>query len=244
LDAPSRHAWPVMPTVRDLEDALAPHLDLERYRREGDPTGVWLDSDRDVRRLGLRLEAGRPPYDWADGLDAVLVHRPFGLWPAMLPDGLGVLAAHRALDDLHSVGCNPALARSLGLEADAEPLRRDGNPIGLVGRLPSAVDLEGAVRRVEVELGGLEDAVGPEPESIEALALAGAMTESLVEDAAERGAGLYVTGQIRRNALEAVERCGVRVVSVGQGRAEWWGLRRLGALLGESFPGLVVVECG
>ena len=227
-------------TVRDLEDALAPHLDLERYRREGDPTGVWLGSDRDVRRLGLRLEAGRPPYDWADGLDAVLVHRPFGLWPAMLPAGLGVLAAHRALDDLHSVGHNPALAAALGLEADDDPLMRGGNRIGTVGRL-EPVALEDAVARVEAELGGLEDATGPEPETVEAVALVGAMTDELIEDAAGRGVGLYVTGQVRWKAAPAAERCGVRVVAVGQGRAEAWGLRRLGALLAEAFD-LEVVE--
>lgn len=233
-----------MPTVRDLEAALAAPLDLGRYRREGDPTGVWLDSGLEVERLGLRLEAGRPPYDWAVGLDAVLVHRPFGLWPAMLPNGLGVLAAHRALDDLHSVGYNPALAAALGLEADDEPLMRGGNRVGVVARPPEPLDLEDAVRRVEDEFGGLEDAVGPEPSGLEAVAFVGAMTKALVEAAAERGAGLYVTGQVRKPGLEAAEQRGVRVVAVGQDRAEWWGLRRLGALLQEAFPGLEVVECG
>ncbi len=231
-----------MPTVHDLAAALASHLDQERYHREGDPAGVWLPSDRDIRRVGLRLEAGRPPYDWADALDAVLLHRPFGLWPARLPAGVGVLAVHRALDDRLSVGLNPALAHTIGLEADAEPLRHNGNAIGLLGHWPSALGLEDAVGRVEDEFGGLEDVVGTGPDSVEAVALVGAMTEALVEDAAERGAGLYVTGQIRKPALEAVKRSGIRVVAVGQDRAEWWGLRRLGTLLQEAFPGLEVVE--
>ncbi len=229
-----------MPTVHDLADALAPALDRARYHREGDPAGVWLASDRDVRRIGLRLEAGRPPYAWADGLDAVLLHRPFGLWPARLPAGVGVLAVHRSLDDRLSVGTDPALLDALGLVPDDEPLRRRGAPIGHVGRRRQS--LADAVAAVVAALGGVEEAVGPEPDVVEAVALAGAMTAELVEDAAARGAGLYVTGQIRRPARAAVEACGMRVVAVGQDRAEAWGLRQIGRLVQARWPEVEVVE--
>ena len=232
-----------MPTLQDLADHLAPTLDRERYHREGDSAGVWLASDRPVRRLVLRLEAGRAPFDWAEGMDAALVHRPFGLWPARLPDGLGVLAVHRALDDHASVGHTPALARALGLTPDPEPLMRGGNAVGLVGRWAPA-SLADAVGRVERELGGSENALGDGPETVEAVALVGAMTDELVRQAAERGAGLYVTGQLRKPAQQAVEETGVRVLAVGQDRAEAWGLRWLGRLIREEWPGVEVVESG
>ena len=231
------------PTVQDLADHLAPTLDRERYHREGDPAGVWIASDRPVRRLGLRLEAGRAPFDWADGLDAVLVHRPFGLWPARLPDGLGVVAVHRALDDHASVGHTPPLAAALGLAPDDEPLTRGGHAVGLVGRL-DPVPLAEVVGRVGQELGGVEDALGDGPETVAAVALVGAMTEDLVRTAAERGAGLYVTGQLRKPARAAVEETGLRVVAVGQDRAEAWGLRWLGRLVRERWPDVEVVESG
>ena len=233
-----------MPTVRDIADHLAGPLDRARYHAEGDPAGVWLSSDRAVRRLALRLEAGRPPYGWVGAADAVLLHRPFGLWPDRWPAGVGVLAAHRALDERASVGLNPALAASLGLEADAAPLERDGRPVGLVGRVSGPLGLDAAQSRVEAELGGLDATLGDGPETVAAVALVGAMTAELVEAAAERGAGLYVTGQIRGPAREAVHRLGVRAVAVGQGRAEAWGLRHLGRLVGERWPEVEVVEAG
>ena len=229
------------PTVRDLADLLAPHLDRARYHAEGDPAGVWIGSDRPVCRLGLRIEPGRAPYAWADGLDAVLVHRPFGLWPARLPEGVGVLAVHRALDDRMAVGLNPALADALGLIADSEPLCRDGTPVALVGRWP-AVPMAEAEARIADELGGVDEAVGDGPESVGAVALAGAMTDALVREAAARGVGLYVTGQVRRPGVAAAEGCGVRVVAVGQGRTEAWGLRRLGRLVAGAFPGVEIVD--
>ena len=231
------------PTVQDLADQLAPTLDRERYYREGDPAGVWIASDRPVQRLGLRLEAGRAPFDWAEGLDAVLIHRPFGLWPARLPDGLGVIAVHRALDDHASVGHTPVLARALGLAPDPEPLMRGGNAVGLVGRTDRQ-PLAEAVGRVEAELGGSEDALGDGPETVEAIALVGAMTDELVREAAERGVGLYVTGQLRKPARAAVEETGLRALAVGQDRAEAWGLRWLGRLIQAEWPGVEVVESG
>ena len=233
-----------MPTVHDLADYLAPHLDRARHHADGDPAGVWLASDREVRRLGLRLEPGRAPHDWAAAFDAVLLHRPFGLWPARWPAGVGALAVHRALDDRLSVGLNPALADALGLDPDPEPLVRDGAPVGLVGRLRRPLATAEVEARVVDELGGAAATVGDGPESVAAVALVGAMTADLVEAAAGRGAGLYVTGQVRKPGLRSVEATGVRVVAVGQGRGEAWGLRHLGRLIRERWPEIEVVDTG
>ncbi len=89
--------------------------------------------------------------------------------------------------------------------------------------------------------GGFEATEGPETET-DRVAVVGAMTEALVLEAAARGAGLYVTGQMRRPAEAAVVRTGMRVVAVGQARSERWGLRHLGSFLAAAFPGLTVVD--
>lgn len=225
-----------MPTVADLAGVLAPILDAARYHAADDPAGVWIASDRPVRCLGLRLEPGAGPADWLpDDVDALLVHRPFGLWPARLPAGVGVLAVHRALDDLFSTGVNLALAAALGMAVDAEPLLRDGAPIGMVGTLANA-----EARLVDA-FGGIEATAGPETET-DRVAVVGAMTDALVLEASALGAGLYVTGQMRRPAEAAVLRTGIRVVAVGQARSERWGLWHVGGLLASAFPGLEVVD--
>lgn len=238
------------PTVAQIAAALADETDADRYWREGDPVGVWLGSPRPVRRLGLRLEAGRAPYAWADGLDAVLLHRPFGLWPARLPDGLGVLAYHRALDERFAVGHNPALARDLGLEPEGEPLRRGGKIVGLVGALPAPLAAADVLGRVADVLGGVEETAGAEAAALSGaadvsrVALVGAMTEALVAEAAERGVGVYVTGQVRRPGVAPAEAAGVLVAAVGQERAERWGLRHLGRLVAARWPDVEIVDEG
>ena len=235
---------PELPTVGQIAASLADDLDAERYGREGDPAGVWLDSPRPVRRLGLRLEAGRAPYAWAEGLDAVLLHRPFGLWPARVPEGLGALAYHRALDERLAVGHNPALARELGLTPEGAPLQRGGKTVGLVGALPAPLPTDAVLDRVAEVLGGLDETVGGGAETVGRVALVGAMTEGLVGEAAVRGAGVYVTGQVRRPGVGPAEARGVLVIAVGQERAERWGLLRLGRLVAERWTGVEVVDLG
>ena len=230
------------PTLADLAATLAAPLGAPRYEREGDPAGVWIASDRPVRRLGLRLDAGRAPYAWLpDDLDALLVHRPFGLWPARLPAGLGVIAVHRALDDRFATGLNPALAADLGLVLDAEPMLRGGTEVGMVGEVDG--DAAAVEARLDTAFGGHEAVLGEPPGGpVGRIAVVGAMTEALVLDAAARGATVYVTGEIRSPAAEAVRRTGMRVVAVGQGRSERWGLRYVGRLLAATHPGLAVID--
>lgn len=233
---------PDLPTVAQIAASLAEVTDADRYFREGDPVGVWLDSPRPVRRLGLRLEAGRAPFDWADDVDGVLLHRPFGLWPARLPDGFGALAYHRALDEHFSVGFNPALARALDLDPDDEPLKRGGKTVGLVGTLAAPLAPDAVLDRVANVLGGVEETVGGGEDAVTLVALVGAMTEALVEEAAERGVGVYVTGQIRKPGVAPAEAAGVLVAAVGQDRTERWGLLHLGRLVSERWPGVEVVD--
>ena len=233
-----------MPTVAGIAAHLSALTDAARYAAQGDPAGVWLDSRRPVQRLGLALDAGKPPYAWADGLDAVLVHRPFGLWPARLPAGVGVLAYHAALDDRFSTGINPDLSAALGLTPDDEPLRRDGLPVGFVGRMPEPVPVQELFQRVRQAFGSIAGVWGAPMGETAALAHAGAMTEPLVRDAAGRGAGLYLTGQLRKPARQAVFDTGLVAIEVGQDRTEWWGVRRLGALVQARWPEIELVEIG
>jgi len=221
---------------------LATLLNAARYVREGDPAGIWIDSERPIRQLALRIEPGRIPYDWTEGLDAVLIHRPFGLWPARLPDGLGVLAYHRALDNELSIGSRP-MAEALGLDLEADPLRRDGNAIGFIGILCQPQSLPDLLRQLEATFGGWDETLNAEIDRpIARIALANAMTNALVRDAVEREAALYLTGQVRGSARQAVAQTGIAVVAVGQDRAEAWGLREVGRRLRARWPELAIVD--
>lgn len=224
--------------VRFLDRLLA----AERVAATGDPAGAWQapPGARPIRTVGLALEAWPGIGAWvaAETIDALVLHRPWRLDDFPVPPAVGVAAYHLAFDERLTLGCNPWLADTLGLAAPAVLGRKDGRPLGMIG---GGADrpADAVVARLAAEFGGL-DAVLPGPGRVERIAVVGAMTGPLVEDAARRGAALYVTGQVRQPALAAVGETGIGVVAVGHRRSETWGLRRLGRLIAAEYPAVRV----
>ena len=67
------------------------------------------------------------------------------------------------------------------------------------------------------------------------------MNPALVQEAHERGVGLYLTGEYRKGTQAAVDETGMSVIAIGHRRTEEWGLRALGTLLSEQWNGLEVL---
>lgn len=206
--------------------------------------GVFRPGDgRPVARLGVALEAWPALGRWAahERLDALFLHRPWRLAPGAFAGGVGVLWSHLPFDERLTTGLNPRLATALDMRA-VEPLGvRDGRPLGMIGGVvPAGAGAWAA--RVAGAFGGHEAALVPDETALVAcVAVVGAMTDALVREAATRGAGLYVTGQLRQPARRAVAETGIAVLAVGHARSEWWGARALAQLLVERWPSIALV---
>ncbi len=229
------------PLLADLAAFLDRLLRADRFRGGEDPNGVYRASERPVGTVGLLLDPrpGLPAWIAAEGIDALIVHRPWRLPLAELRD-IGVLAYHLAFDERLTLGYNPRLAAGLGM-TDLDVLgRKAGRPIGMLGAVteqPAAAILD----RLDRLFLGLEATVDGASATIARVAVVGAMTDGLVREAAGRGAGLYVTGQLRAPARVAVAETGLGVAAVGHHRSEVWGLRALGDALQERWSSLRVV---
>ena len=205
----------------------------------GQPPSVFVPSDREVRRLGLALEPSAVIVDRVrdEALDALFLHRPWKL--SGLPADFGVLASHLPFDERLTIGFNPDLAEALGVSRIEVLGTKEERPLGMVG------DFDGGsfaqlIERITAELGAPE-AVEPGSAAIRRVAAVGAMTDALVREAAERGADVYITGQMRVPARAAAEETGIAVVAVGHRRSEVWGLHLLARLLREEWPGLETI---
>lgn len=225
-----------MPTIATLAAFIDELLDTRAF--PGEPPTVFIASDRPVQRLGLALEPGPGLAGWvdADRLDAVFLHRPWGVADAGLPADIGVLASHAPFDHRLTIGANPDLARGLGLR-DPRPFgEKDGHAIGLMGDVDAA-DPASLIGRITQLFGGVDDVRAGRSEPVRRLALAGAVTDALVRGAAADGAQLYVTGQVRQPGLRAAAETGIGIVAVGHARSEVYGLRLLAAAVERRFPG-------
>ena len=224
-------------------DELAQFLDhffaVERYG--DDQGGVYRAATRPVRRLGLALEPWPTIDEWAENerLDAVFLHRPWKLQPWQLPE-LGVLAYHLAFDERLTIGFNPRLADALQLTAIETLGEKAGRAIGMIGEVPQQ-SFADFVALLDHVFGQHDEALAPIAEHIERVAVVGAMTDALVREAAERSAQIYVTGQLRQPAREAVRETGIGVVAIGHRRSEIWGLRALAGVIRERWSKIEVV---
>lgn len=225
-----------MPTLAALAALVDEATDAHTFPDE--PPVVFIPSGRPVRRLGLALEPGPGLAEWvgADRLDAVFLHRPWGVAQAGLPAETGVLACHAPFDARLTIGANPDLARDLGMR-DPHPFgQKDGRAIGMTGDVEAADPAE-LVGRISRLFGGVDEVLPGRARSIHRIALAGAMTDAMVREAAARGAELYVTGQVRQPGLRAAAETGMGIVAVGHARSEVYGLRLLAAAIEARFAG-------
>lgn len=234
----------VMPDLNDIAAFLDRALATERLAGSGDPAGVGRPSNRPVAVVGLALEPWPGIGAWLarEGVDALIVHRPWRL-PGHDVERIGVLAYHLAFDEALTVGHNPRLAAALGLTRLEVLGRKEGRPIGMLGTIEdgSERDQDRFNAKLAAEFGGLDRVVSGDRRGVGRVAVVGAMTTALVEEATRRGADAYVTGQWREPARAAVEATGLSVVAVGHRRSEVWGLRSLAGLLRERWPGLRTV---
>ena len=195
-----------------------------------------------VQRLGLALEAWPGIGEWAraEKLDAVFLHRAFKLEPDALPDDVGVLASHLPFEEKLALGYNVRLATALGM-AHLETLgTRKGRPLGMLGRVPPQT-VSAFYQSVKETFGGRDESRTCERNEVTKVAVVGAMTAELMHEASQRGAEVYVTGQMRKPAKEAIIDTGLGMVIVGHQRSEQWALSAFANILRERFCGLQVV---
>lgn len=224
------------PRVEELVATVAHLTGAEGFPAE--QTAVVVPSARPVARLGLALEPVPSLAGWVreEQLDALFLHRPWGVEEVDLPSGVGVLACHLPFDERLTIGFNPDLAEALGVSG-IEPLGwKEGRPLGMIGDFAGGELIEAATR-----LFGALEAVERGSGAPRRVAAVGAMTDALVREAAARGAGAYLTGQLRVPARRAVAETGMTTIAVGHRRSELWGLHLLARLLGREWPGLSAV---
>ncbi len=228
-----------MTSPNNLANFLDQYLETARFSDE--PPTVFHPFSRSVNRLGLALDPWPGMGEWvqAQRLDALFLHRPFKLEPGALPPDLGILASHLAFEEKLALGYNPRLADALGMSHLEHLGRRKGRPLGMLGAVPPQT--VGAFYKSAFDVfGGREDARTCERNEVTKVAVVGSMTVDLMHAASEQGAEVYITGQMRQPAREAILDTGLGVIIVGHRRSEDWALRAFAHVLHERFAALTI----
>ena len=230
----------MIPTLTDITTYLDAQLDSSRF--PDDQNGIYRPSSRPVQRIGLTIEPRTNIGEWVrhQHLDALFLHRPWRLDLTTLSDDTGILAYHLAFDLTLTSGYNPRLADALLMHHPTPFAYKDTIPYGMFGDI-APTSLSDIVTT-------LDDIFGKAPiiethytETVQRLAIVGAMTDKTIREAAAHNADLYITGQFRQPARLAVQETAMNVVIIGHEAGEQWGIRALAGLLRERWAHLEVI---
>ncbi len=220
----------------DIAEFLSDFMAANRFT--DDQNGVYIPSTKAIARFGLCLEPWAELATWAqhERLDGLFLHRP---WQLQNVD-IGVVAYHLAFDEALTFGFNPRLATVLGM-SNLEVLgEKQGRAIGMLGDVES-YSFDKYCDRLYQIFHGYDKVISGTTGEISRVAVVGAMNEILVRKAKDRGANIYITGQLRQSAELALAETGISCVAIGHRRSEEWGLRALSGLLRDRFSQLKVI---
>ncbi|MCC5637215.1 Nif3-like dinuclear metal center hexameric protein [Nostoc sp. CHAB 5844] len=228
-------------SLEEIADFLNCLFGVERFPAT-ERGGIYLASSRPIKKIGLALESGKQFQEWlsVEELDAIFLHRPWKLETEHIPDEIGIISYHLPFDEYLTIGFNIRLAQVLNI-ADLKILgEKENRPIGMLGEIfpQSFANLCHCVSQI---FGGYEQLIQPINPEITKIAVVGAMTDSLVREAATRGTDVYITGQLRQPAAEALQETKIGAIAIGHHRSEVWGLRALSGILQERWSSLDVV---
>ena len=164
---------------------------------------------------------------------------------------MGVLTHHLPFDESLTIGFNPYMATQLKALKLPEPLgfkrgphapdvELPSRPIGMLINVPEC-EFDAQLAAISTAFGGYDRAEMGRQHDVTCIAVVGAMTDALVREAASRGASLYLTGQYRKPAQDAVDETGIAVIATGHRRTEVWGMRALANLLRKKWADLDVL---
>ncbi len=202
-----------------------------------DTNGIWWEGDgRPIRTLGLAVQGNKHVAGQAIAhkVDAVLLHRPWGL--GNLPDDMGILAVHEALDERLTTAENPWLAEALGFALSTKIRTPAHRPLLTLATADEPMTVETVMNRLREWFPPMECwNLAPPDMPVTKIAFATAMRPALLAIAAESGATLYLTGTLKEKAHPFLEQSHITAVGVGQAAAEQWGLLWLGSHLQMEF---------
>ena len=198
-----------------------------------DNSGLLIGPERrELRHVLLALdctEAVAEEAKWI-GADLVLTHHPLFFSPVkrILPDdpgtaaawkliryGIGLFSAHTNLDRAKG-GVNDALAETLGIK-DAVPY---GDGTGRIGMLEEEVALENFVRMCENVLHTVVSYTGNPMKRVRRIAVLGGAGGSMIREAADAGADVYLTGEAKHHEGIASEVLGISLLAAGHDETE------------------------
>jgi dinuclear metal center YbgI/SA1388 family protein len=197
---------------------------------DNDGLMVCPDDTREVRRVLVALDITAAVAEQAikEGYDLVVSHHPLIFHPLkavapgeatvnkvirLLTSGVSAMSFHTRLDAVTG-GVNDVLANAIGLQ-NVTPFGKDGEEIGRIGTLPTAMALKDFAALVKEATGAPYVQISDAGKLVSRVAVLGGGGAGESGAAAAAGADTYLTGDLRHDQLTEAPERGMNMIAGG-----------------------------
>jgi dinuclear metal center YbgI/SA1388 family protein len=212
------------------------------------PNGLQVEGKATISHIISGVTASQALIDVAitRQADALLVHHGW-FWKgedprilgtrkrrlaSVLKHDLNLLAYHLPLDSHPVLGNNAQLARVLGFVAEAVTA---SNGLLWFGSMPGANTLAEVADRVEQRLARTPLVIGAEGLPIQRIAWCTGAAQSMLGQAIDAGAQVFITGEVSEPTVHLAREAGVGFISAGHHATERFGVQALGQAIAQEF---------
>jgi dinuclear metal center YbgI/SA1388 family protein len=213
--------------------------------------GLQVAGRAEIRRLAVAVSTSLRTIDAAAAwdADALLVHHGL-LWGGkvgpivgthaerlrrIFAADLNLIGYHLPLDAHPAIGNNTLLAEALGLTVTSRFPSTARDAFGVLGESDAAVSLDDLARRAANVTEREPTVVGAAPAAITRVAVVTGSGYGYVQDAANDGCQVLVTGDVRESTMAEAREIGVAVIAAGHEATERLGVQALAAELATRF---------
>lgn len=240
-----------MPIGRDeLSMALDAELCVERFK-DYCPNGLQVEGKAEIAVLVSGVTACQALLDRAVALqaDAILVHHGY-FWrgedqrlvgmrarriKTLLTADINLFAYHLPLDCHPTLGNNAGLGQAMGLTGFGSINPNDKSHPVFQGSFVKAQTLTQIAEGLRGELQREVIMVGSGDTAVTSVAWCTGGGQNYIDEAADAGADLFVTGEISEQTVHVARERGIAFIAAGHHATERYGVRRLGSWIADHY---------
>ena len=237
-------------SIKTLIETIEAELQPNQFK-DYCPNGLQVQGASEVKTIVTGVTASQALIDEAVklGADVLLVHHGY-FWKgedaclvgmkhrrikSLLDNDISLLAYHLPLDAHPVMGNNAQLANLLEIEVEGGLQPGEQFPIGNVGRLTSPVSAGEFAQRVAMALSREPLLIGDEKQMISRVAWCTGGAQGYIEQAAQLGVDLYLSGEISEPTVHTARELGVHYMAAGHHATERYGVKALGEFLADKL---------
>ncbi|MCX8042758.1 MAG: Nif3-like dinuclear metal center hexameric protein [Desulfobacterota bacterium] len=240
-----------MMELKQLVGYLDSYLQISSFQDDA-ANGLQVENSELVEKIGVAVDACHEAILKAAeercsmlivhhglfwGRQELIVDHIFQRVRSLIMADIALYAAHLPLDAHPVVGHNVIIANRIGIIDRQSCANYHGTMIGVMGRLPQAMNLKDAAEVVTNAIGACRDLIAFGSEMIRTVAIvAGSATDAgLFKELKKLGIDLLITGEARHGAYHLAQEFGLNIFYGGHYRTEAIGMQALAQHLQDTF---------